>query len=166
MLTTDKNMLAELATHVTDLLKLEALIEDPITGAIQLNTDLYTHIGKEPPATTGINAQRAKALAVVYQKLWPPKILSGGRPIRQGPLALTKKLTVFMNKHPKVTDAEILNATERYLAMKAKDQFKFVVSSDYFIEKSGGSLLESFITNPEAGAKEMEVKKSLNQRFI
>ncbi len=166
MLTTDKEVLASAVLHIQELLDTSILIEDPVSGAIQLNTDMYTHLGKNAPASTGMNHQRAKALAVVYQKLWPSGITSGGRPVRQGPLALTKKLTVYLNKHPKTTEQEILSAAERYLGTKKKENYSFITCSDYFIEKGGSSLLEAYITNPELGSKNLEPSQSINQRFV
>lgn len=166
MLTTDPKELADIADQIRALALLSVLVEDPTSGLIQLNPDMYVHIGRNTPTSPSNNAQRAKSLVNAYQKLWPAKVASGGRPIKQGPVALIKKLTVFLNKHPKVTEQQILDATTRYIAMKAKENYHYMVCSDYFIEKSGSSVLESYITNPELGSKALETSKSINQRFI
>jgi len=166
MLTTDKKELADIADQIRALALLSVLVEDPTSGLIQLNPEMYIHIGRATPTNPSNNAQRAKSLVGPYQKLWPAKIASGGRPIRQGPVALIKKLTVFLNKHPKVTEQQILDATTRYIAMKAKENYNYMVCSDYFIEKGSTSVLESYITNPELGSKALESAKAINQRFI
>jgi len=166
MFTTDPEVVSSAVMHIQVLLNTDALIEDPVTGLIHLNKDLYYPLGKNAPSSPGAIAQRAKALAVVYQKLWPAKIVSGGRPVKQGPMSLTKKLTTYLNKHPKTTDAQILDATKRYLATKQKENYAYISCSDYFIEKNGNSLLESYITNPDLGSKELKPVQAINQRFV
>ncbi len=166
MLTTDKDSLTLNISYVHHLLQVQALIEDPTTGVITLHPEVYNMIGKTPPATPSQKIQRVRALVVEYIKLWPTKLASGGRPIRQGPVALTKKLHAFLSKHPKVTDAEILNATGRYLAAKKKDGYQYISCSDYFIDKSGNSILESYLVNPDLGSKDLEPTQAVNQRFI
>jgi hypothetical protein len=163
---TSQEEISSAILHVQVLLNTQVLVEDPVTGIIQLNGQLYTYLGKNAPATTSTNHQRAKVLAPLYQKLWPEKIMSGGRPVRQGPMSLTKKLTVFLNKNPKVTEQQILDATERYIATKKKENYAFMACSDYFIDKNGNSLLESYITNPNLGAKFKENTQAINQRFV
>jgi len=166
--------LIEVLAHIQALYTHKALTYNPATGLIELDQALYAHLGLPAPTTSTqkakINLARAKTLAPIYQKLWPAKILSGGRPVRQGPGAITKKLVIFMNKYSKVTDDEILDATKRYIATKAKDNYSFISCSDYFIDKNGNSLLEAFITNPDLGAKEVNQQQTktgnLNQRFV
>lgn len=166
MLTTDKEALASAALRIEILLNEGFLIENPTSGAIELHADMYTYMGKHVPYMGNRFHERAKELAEKYQKLWPSGVMSGGRPLRQGPATLTKKLVTFMRKHPKITDLEILSATERYVATKKKENYNFAACSDYFIEKNGSSLLEAYVANPELGSKSLETPQAINQRFV
>jgi len=156
-------------TEVVQKLLLEGiLIEDPSTGIIQISPEYYLKLNKHIPGTVKTQIPGIDDLVKKYIDLWPKKILSGGRPVRQGPTPITKKLTVFIKKHPKVTFEQILNATSRYLAtMKVKD-WNYMTCSDYFISKNETSVLESYLEDSDLGKKEVSEtpKVSLNQRFI
>lgn len=150
------------------LLEKNILIEDPSTGIIQIQPEYYLKLNKNIPGTVKTQIPGIDLLVKQYIDLWPKKILSGGRPVRQGPTPITKKLTVFIKKHPKVTFEQILNATNRYLAtMKSKD-WAYMTCSDYFISKNESSVLESYLEDKDLGNKEISEtpKVSLNQRFI
>jgi len=167
MLTTDQEALASAALRIEILLNEGFLTEDPVNGTVQMHPEMYTYMGKHSPFTLGNRPkQRAEKLVTAYQKIWPAGVSSGGRPVRQGPSALTKKLTVYLGKHPKTTDAEILSAAERYVATKKKENYSFITCSDYFIEKGGSSVLEAYISNPNLGADKLEPTKAINQRFV
>lgn len=151
---------------LTRLLQEKVLLEDE-RGIIQINPKYYAELGKSIPGTVNSNKERAAKLAQSYIDLWPKKIMSGGRPIRQGLTAITKKLNVFMNKHSKVTDAEIINATSRYVATKKKYDWNYATCSDYFIMKNDTSLLEAYLSDPQLGSQDVGQKApSLNQRMI
>lgn len=150
------------------LLDEKILLEDE-KGIIQIDPHYYAELGKHIPGAVNPNKERAVKLAQPYIDLWPKKIMSGGRPIRQGPTVITKKLNVFMNKHPKVKDAEILNATTRYTAWKKNNNWEYASCSDYFISKGDTSLLEAYLADPELGSKDVGAKgssNSLTQKFI
>lgn len=147
------------------LLDEDVLIEDNI-GVIQIHPTYYAALGRTLPGAVNPNKTRAEKLAQSYIDLWPKKIMSGGRPIRQGPTAITKKLNGFMNKNPKITDEQILDATRRYVNMKQKDNWEFATCSDYFISKGNTSLLESYVFQPELGSKDQKSAPAMNQRFI
>jgi hypothetical protein len=143
------------------LLDENVLLEDE-KGIIQIHPQYYQLLNKTiPGSTSGQNRSRAEKLTKAYIELWPKKIMSGGRPVRQGPTTIAKKLLVFMNKHPKVTDEQILNAASRYVATKIKDGWQMCVCSDYFISKNDTSQLETYIMDPELGSKDF-AKKTVN----
>lgn len=147
------------------LLEMGVLLEDE-KGIIQIAPIYYAELGRPLPGTVNPNKERAAKLAQSYIDLWPKKLLTGGRPIRQGPGAVIKKLNAFMNKHPKVTDVQIMDATKRYVNTKKKDNWEFATCSDYFISKGDTSQLEAYISQPEMGSSEFKPGPAMNQRFI
>lgn len=150
------------------LLEESVLIEDQSTGIIQIHPTYYYQLGKPIPGSVNKNKERAKTLATIYQNLWPKKILSGNRPVRQGLITITKKLNVFLNKHSQVTDAQIIEATNRYINKCKSNNWAYAVCSDYFISKNDSSQLEAFIEDKDLNSKDSLSKedKSLTQRFV
>jgi hypothetical protein len=124
-------------------------------GIIQISPEYYKNLGKPLPGTTvSKNKNRANELAKLYIAKWPKKILSGGRPVRQGLTSVSKKMLIFMNKHPEVTDQQILDATQRYVNLKVRDNWVYATCSDYFILKNDSSQLEAYIQDTSLGSKE------------
>ena len=140
---------------ILQLLEKKILLEAD-NGIIQISPEYYTQIGKSLPGTTASrNKDRANKLAVAYLCHWPKKIMSGGRPVRQGQTSIAKKLLIFMNKHPEITYDQILKATVRYTNLKTKDNWEFAVCSDYFILKNDSSQLEAYIQDTSLGSTEL-----------
>lgn len=140
---------------ISTMLEKKILLEAD-NGIIQISPEYYKHLGKSIPGlTANKNKERAGKLTVLYLNLWPKKILSGGRPIRQGLTSVSKKMLIFMNKHPEVTDQQILEATTRYVNLKAKDNWEFAVCSDYFILKNEVSQLEAYIQDTSIGSEDV-----------
>lgn len=143
----------EALAYIYKLLDMKALMPDSETGIIQIDPNLYQELGQPIPGTLkNANKRRAKALAPAYISIWPKGVSSGNRSVRQGPVAITKKLTVYINKHPEHTDNQILNAAQRYVNYMQTKNYDFMTCSDYFIEKSQNSLLESYVCDPELNA--------------
>lgn len=137
----------ESAGYLALLLQHRFLIEDPETGVIQLDPSGYQLLNKPIPATFNNATFKARVDKLIksYLEIWPAKIMSGNRLVRQGPGAIRKKLSVFLKKYPKYTDDQILAATKKYVDKLRQNNFNYVICSDYFIEKNGVSQLESYI---------------------
>jgi hypothetical protein len=142
----------EKAGYLALLLQSNTLLEDSETGIIQLSPDAYDLLGKSTPNVFNQKAHRERIEKLVkdYLSLWPAKIMSGNRLIKQGPGAIRKKLTTFLRKYPKYTDEEILAATQQYIKKLRQSNFQYMISSDYFIEKDGVSQLEAYIIAMES----------------
>ena len=143
---------AKAALQITYLLQKGILVEDASTQIIQIHPHMYKELKKPIPGSIKVNAIRAKELALKYIEIWPKSVTSGGRAVRQGPVAITHKLTIYISKHIGHTDEQILEATKRYVNSKQAKNYEFMTCSDYFIEKNRNSLLESYICSPELDA--------------
>jgi hypothetical protein len=63
----------------------EKVLFENENGIISIHPTYYRELGKPIPGLhSGHNKARAEALAKQYIELWPKKIMSGGRPVRQG----------------------------------------------------------------------------------
>ena len=51
----------------------------------------------------------------------------------------------FIKNHKEVTKEQIFKATELYVEEKKRVRYAYMRIADYFIEKDGGSLLESYV---------------------
>lgn len=157
---------AKAALQITYLLNQGVLVEDGSTKIIQIHPHLYKEINKPIPGSIKMNTVRAKELAPAYIEIWPKGISSGGRSVRQGPVAITKKLAVYINKHIDHTNEQILDAAQRYVNFMQTKQYDYMTCSDYFIEKSQNSLLESYICNPELNAKVKPAQSGRMERML
>lgn len=140
-------MLPTTENKIRDLIECAILIEDPQTGVIHLDPLGYTLLQKPIPQSFNQAAFKARVEKLVkdYLAVWPPKVMSGNRLVRQGPGAIRKKLTVFLKKFPKFTDDQIITATKKYVDKLRQSNYNYMVCSDYFLEKNGVSQLESYI---------------------
>ena len=162
------------AGYITSLLEAAILIEDPDTGIIQLTPEGYAVLHKPLPKVFDQKAARERLEKLVkdYLEIWPPKIMSGNRLVKQGPGAIRSKFTTFLRKYPKFTDAEILEVTRLYVDKLKRKNYEFMTCSDYFIEKDRVSQLESYIIALQqhknaqaAGIAPLEVK-SIHERTL
>jgi len=80
-----------------------------------------------------------------WRALFPAKVESGGRPVKGSKQGCLKKMKSFINKHPDVTVEEIFEATKIYIFSRKRENYNFMTTADYFIEKNNVSLLESLI---------------------
>lgn len=80
-----------------------------------------------------------------WRNLFPAKVESGGRPVKGSKQGCIKKMKSFLKNNPEVTKEEIFEATRIYVFDRKRNDYKFMVTADYFIEKNNVSLLESLI---------------------
>lgn len=92
---------------------------------------------------------------VEYRELFPNIRLPGRNP--RGDLnSCIKKMKEFTKKHPQYSKEDILNCTKKYIKNNLIDNYKYLKSSHYFIEKEGISTLLSQLelNEPEDNSSE------------
>ena len=77
-----------------------------------------------------------------WRELWPAGVKSGGRPVKGDKRGCAKKMASFIRDH-EYSKEEIFEATRIYLFDKRRDNYRFITCADYFINKSGSSILAS-----------------------
>lgn len=87
--------------------------------------------------------QDFEKLLIAYRDLWPAKVKTGNRSVRQSLNTLKKKLQPFVNRRKDIPFETILDATSIYVAQCKRKGYEFMICSDYFIIKNGSSELES-----------------------
>jgi hypothetical protein len=158
-------MTSEIA-KISDLLQCAFLIEDSKTKVISLAPEVYLMIGREIPSNlkSTFLDKRVDELCEKYRALWPAKIQSGSRPVKQGPSAIKAKLKSFLKKNPQYKDEQILAAAAAYVAKMKQKNYEFMICSDYFIEKDKASQLEVYIEQGVTADK--IVKASIHERTL
>lgn len=71
-----------------------------------------------------------------YRELFPLKRLPSGELARQSVNELKDKFVWFFKTYPEYTWELVLDATHYYLHLKSLDEFRFTVTSSYFIKKT------------------------------
>jgi hypothetical protein len=170
---------------IVDLLEAGYLLLDQKTGVIQLSDPAYALVGQPPPKHENLQSltlvevkqirkrvrkaksddTRLEQLIVDYLSLWPEKVMSGGRLVKQGPAAIRKKFAPFLKRHPEFTDTQILNAATKYISKAKQVNYGYMTCSDYFIEKNGASQLEAAILALQASITSPE-RKSIYERTV
>jgi len=84
-----------------------------------------------------------------WRNLFPKGIKTAGYAIKGTRGGCLKKMKKFVKEHKEVTKEQIFNATELYVEEKRRVRYAYMRIADYFIEKDGGSLLESYIEQLE-----------------
>lgn len=72
----------------------------------------------------------------IYREIFPSGFLPHGEIARQSVEELKKKFIWFFKTYPEFDWALIHEAANYYKFLKAKDNFKFMATSSYFIEKT------------------------------
>lgn len=80
-----------------------------------------------------------------WRELFPKGIKTAGYAIRGTRGGCIKKMKKFIREHKEVTKEQIFKATKLYVEEKRRVRYAYMRIADYFIEKDGGSLLESYI---------------------
>lgn len=124
----------------------------------------------------GVNL-RAKAIALFpiktagvevwiedWRAIWPIGVRSGGRPVRGNKSDCLLKMTKFMES-TEYTKEEIMASTFAYVTQKKHEDYKYMISADYFIRKDNCSLLESWCEDMKARGGKVEdfEKPSFNE---
>lgn len=80
-----------------------------------------------------------------WRVLFPKGVKTAGYSIRGTRGGCIKKMKKFIKNNKEVTKEQIFEATKLYIEEKRRVRYAYMRIADYFIEKDGGSLLESFI---------------------
>tara|TARA_R110002012_G_scaffold74735_1_gene189376 strand:+ start:1950 stop:2513 length:564 start_codon:yes stop_codon:yes gene_type:complete len=80
-----------------------------------------------------------------WRGLFPKGIKTAGYSVRGTKGGCVKKMKKFIREHKDTTKEQIFKATERYVEEKRRVRYGYMRIADYFIEKDGGSLLESYV---------------------
>ena len=80
-----------------------------------------------------------------WRNLFPRGIKTGGYPVRGTRNGCLKKMKKFVKSNPDTTLDHIFNATKRYIEERRQYKYSYMKLADYFIEKEGGSMLESYL---------------------
>tara|TARA_R110000803_G_scaffold71102_4_gene134180 strand:+ start:19137 stop:19754 length:618 start_codon:yes stop_codon:yes gene_type:complete len=80
-----------------------------------------------------------------WRDLFPMKIKTGGYPVRGTKQGCIKKMKSFIKANPGVTKEMIFKATKRYLEERRQTGYAYMKMADYFINKDGASMLETYI---------------------
>jgi len=80
-----------------------------------------------------------------WRSLFPQGVKTAGYAIRGTRGGCVKKMKKFMREHKEVTKEQIFEATKLYVEEKRRVRYAYMRIADYFIEKDGGSLLESYV---------------------
>ena len=80
-----------------------------------------------------------------WRDLFPKGVRTAGYAIRGTRGGCIKKMKRFIKDHKEVTKEQIFKATKLYVEEKKRVRYAYMRIADYFIEKDGGSLLESYV---------------------
>jgi len=134
-------------SEVTKKAVIAHLIEN---GFIKVNGDAVVLKGKAlelldvEPQEDIISLNTCDSWIDEWIVLWPKGVKSGGRPVRASKATVVKKMnSLLLNKKYKVED--IIDCTKAYISDFESRQWKMITCADYFISKSGSSLLEALI---------------------
>lgn len=94
---------------------------------------------KEEKESTNI-----KSLVEEYRNLFPKGTNRDGYPYKGDKQGCVKKMNRFIKLNPEFTPDVILQATQKYINEKRKDNFNYMHLAHYFIEKNGVSALSAF----------------------
>jgi hypothetical protein len=99
-----------------------------------------------------------------WRSIWPIGVRSGGRPVRGNKADCLMKMTKFMESSEYTKD-EIMASTFAYVTQKKHEDYKYMISADYFIRKDNCSLLESWCEDMKARGGKVEdfEKPSFNE---
>lgn len=94
----------------------------------------------------GSEAESIKVTDLVdqYRDLFPKGTNRDGYPYKGDKQGCVKKMNRFIKLNPEFTPDVILQATQKYINEKRKDNFNYMHLAHYFIEKNGVSALSAF----------------------
>jgi len=113
---------------------------------IRVNEDgTFTHRHKMDDFAAHLEDGNSDSWIDEWRELFPKGVKSGARPVRGDKQGCIRKMRTFMRNNPKVTKAEIFEATKMYVFDKSRDHYKYMTCADYFINKDGSSMLAALI---------------------
>lgn len=121
-------------------------------------------------AETKESEARLKQLCQDYLLVFPKIKLPSGKYARVSSVEIEKKLKAWMRTYRpmfkkehnlKITEEIILNATKAYVTRYAKDNYRFMVTSSYFIQKNEKSALADEILALKQGIVEETPKTNI-----
>lgn len=80
-----------------------------------------------------------------WRNLFPSNVESSGRPVKGSKAGCLKKMKSYMQNNPGTTKEEIFEATRVYIFKKRRENWSYMTSADYFIEKNNVSLLDALV---------------------
>jgi hypothetical protein len=80
-----------------------------------------------------------------WRQIFPKGVKSGNRPVRGDKQGVLKKMQSFVKANPKITKEQIFEATTQYVFEASLKNYQYMICADYFINKSGSSVLGALI---------------------
>ena len=100
-----------------------------------------------------------------WRNLWPPRVKSGGRPVRGDKKGCLSKMKKFVKEYDYSKD-EIMEATRIYLFEKSRESYKYMTCADYFIFKNNSSVLASFCEDIRESGNSLKKTEDGNSSFM
>lgn len=129
----------------------ESVIQHLIdNGFIKVNGDIFILKGKAlellevEPSKEVTTLSTCESWIDDWINLWPKGVKSGGRPVRAGKSSIVKKMNTFL-ANKKYNTQDIIDCTKAYISNLEASGYKYITCADYFISKSGSSLLEALL---------------------
>jgi hypothetical protein len=79
-----------------------------------------------------------------FYNLWPRGIMSGGYAVKSGKASCSTKLRTFLKDHKEYTQEIVLQATKNYIEKCKFNGYQYMKLANYFINKDGVSVLETW----------------------
>lgn len=117
---------------------------------IVLTEESFNPTGKFAALTASTNDLKSfdiKGFTKKYRDLFPEGVKSGDYYVKGDLHACETKLTRFFKKYKSFTPEMVLKATYGYVATKALNNYGYMKSAHYFIEKNGVSELAAYCEN-------------------
>ena len=84
-----------------------------------------------------------------WRDIFPKGVKSGNRPVRGDKKGVIQKMKAFVKNNPKITKEQITEATKQYVFDASLKSYQYMICADYFIIKSGSSMLGAMIEDIE-----------------
>ena len=85
-----------------------------------------------------------------WRELFPAGVKTGGYYVRGSKAGCLKKMKTFLKYNKTVTKGQVMSATKLYIAESRARRFSYMKMADYFINKDGTSMLESYLEQSQS----------------
>jgi hypothetical protein len=85
-----------------------------------------------------------------WRELFPAGVKTGGYYVRGSKAGCLKKMKSFLKLNKKVTKNQIMSATKLYINESRSRRYSYMKMADYFINKDGTSMLESYLEQAQS----------------